>query len=206
MKANKYFRKAFSEIPELLNDYLPTILESIDKFANPLVGFLKLGLKNPLAALKNTFRLFSLLENPEDLKEEVKYRECYEHINPDFSKSLMKRGREIETYDKNTVYSREDAVFYAHTKYEEHPDHIDEFSADTCLKCISKYEKRGLDVPCVSDCTAEVHRLDLEKEAKVHAMSLENCVMCRTCEIICPEQNLRVNAAYAGAGPDFLGL
>ena len=62
-------------------------------------------------------------------------------------------------------------------------------------------------MPCVSDCTAEVHRLDISSgNIKVHAMSLENCVQCRTCELICPEQNLRVNPAYAGSGPDFKGL
>ncbi len=206
MKDNKYFRKAFAENPHVLRDYLPKILNSIDNYKNPIPGFLSVGLEDPLNAIKSSLRLFSLLNNAADIKEEVIYSEGYTHINPDFNKSLMKRGRDIKEFDKKTVYSREDAVFYAHTKYVDHPDHIDEFSADTCLKCIKKYEDRALDVPCVSDCTAEVHRLDIASGIKVHGMSLENCVMCRTCELICPEQNLRVNAAYSGAGPDFMGL
>jgi electron-transferring-flavoprotein dehydrogenase len=40
----------------------------------------------------------------------------------------------------------------------------------------------------------------------VHGMSLENCIQCRTCEIVCPRVNLRVNPTYEGSGPDFYGL
>lgn len=207
MKRNKYFRVAFEEQPHVLKDYLPTVLESVDSFGSPIPGFLSVGLKDPLGSIKSSLRLFGLLNSADEIKEEVAYKECYQNIVPSFDKNLMHRGHDLNEYDKKTIYSREDAVFYAHTKYPEHPEHIDEFSSDTCLKCIEKYEKLGLDVPCVSDCTAEVHRLDTANDGlKTHGMSLENCVMCRTCEIICPEQNLRVNAAYSGAGPDFIGL
>jgi electron-transferring-flavoprotein dehydrogenase len=64
----------------------------------------------------------------------------------------------------------------------------------------------GKTTPCVSDCTAEVHRIDIIEDVRKHGMSLENCVHCRTCEIVCPEVNLRVKPTAQGSGPDFLGL
>jgi electron-transferring-flavoprotein dehydrogenase len=173
----------------------------------PVLGALNVGLTNPIKALVQTLKAGLYMNAPDEISSVIQYKAGYKHINPNFSKDLIKRNQGGQDYVKTTVYSREDAVFYAHTKYLEHPDHIDEFSADTCLKCINKYEAVKLDVPCVSDCTAEVHRLDIRGDkVKVHAMSLENCVQCRTCELVCPEQNLRVNAALAGAGPDFRGL
>lgn len=207
MKENKYFRKVFSDHPQLLKDYLPKVLNSIDATGNPILGGLQVGLTDPINAISSSLHAANLMFNAKDTKEEIKYREGYECIDSNFSKELMKRGLTNDSFEKNTFYSREDAVFYAHTKYAEHPDHIDEFSADTCLKCIKKYEAAGFEAPCVSDCTAEVHRIDIKDDGlHVHGMSLENCVQCRTCELICPEQNLRVNAAYSGAGPDFRGL
>jgi electron-transferring-flavoprotein dehydrogenase len=97
-------------------------------------------------------------------------------------------------------------VFYANTKYHEHNQHIDEFNADTCVTCITTYDKLGKDTPCVSDCTAEVHRIDEIAGGRKHGMSLENCVQCRTCEIVCPEVNLRVKPTSEGSGPDYMGL
>lgn len=206
-KENRYFRKAFSESPELLRDYLPEVLNSIDQTGTPFLGGLKLGFSKPLEAGRAFFRAANLLNNGKELKEEISYKPGYQHIDPNFSKVLMNRCHGGEEFAKTTLYSREDAVFYANTRYDEHPNHIEEFNSDTCLTCIKTYEAKSLDVPCVSDCTAEVHRLDLnDKKAKIHAMSLENCVQCRTCELVCPEQNLKVNPAYAGSGPDFRGL
>jgi electron-transferring-flavoprotein dehydrogenase len=206
-KKNRYFRKAFLDNPNLLEKYLPKITSSIDKFSTPILGALLIGLTDPIKALISALKANLLINEADEVKELIEYKEGWQNIEANFSKELMRRGLIDRPYGKNTVYSREDAVFYAQTKYVEHPHHIDEFSADTCLKCVAKYEAKGLDVPCVSDCTAEVHRLDISKQGvKVHAMSLENCVQCRTCELICPEQNLRVNAALAGGGPDFRGL
>lgn len=206
-KDNRYFRKAFIENPDLLAKYLPEIVKSIDETKNPVLGALKVASSSPLTAGKAFLRAASLLNNAKELKEEISYIPGYKHIDPNFNRQLMDRCKGGDNYSKNTIYSREDAVFYANTKYDEHPQHIDEFNADTCLSCIKTYEAKNLDVPCVSDCTAEVHRLDIsDNNLRVHAMSLENCVQCRTCELVCPEQNLRVNPAYAGSGPDFRGL
>jgi electron-transferring-flavoprotein dehydrogenase len=109
-------------------------------------------------------------------------------------------------YDDATVLSRPDAVFYADPHYHEGNLHIDEFNADVCVKCIATYESLGKTTPCVSDCTAEVHRIDEADGVHKHGMSLENCVQCRTCEIVCPEVNLKVRPAEQGSGPDFTGL
>lgn len=215
LKSNRYFRKAFLDNPDLLSTLLPKFLAGIETANTPIIGgllgptlgALNVAFSHPIKAITQTLKAGIYMNAPEEVKSEIKYKAGYKNINPNFPKELIKRNQGSQDYVKNTIYSREDAVFYAHTKYIEHPDHIDEFSADTCLKCINKYDSVKLDVPCVSDCTAEVHRLDIQGEGiKVHAMSLENCVQCRTCELICPEQNLRVNAALAGAGPDFRGL
>lgn len=205
LKSNRFFRTAFDKNPKLLEKFVPEVIESIDLTGNPILGAIKIGLMDPIGAIKSAISSFTFLNVPSEVKDEIKYVEGYKHIDPKFSKI---NANETDTeFNKETIYSREDAVFYANTKYEEHPEHIDEFNADTCLQCVNKYEALNIDVPCVSDCTAEVHRLDIkDNDVKVHAMSLENCVQCRTCELVCPEQNLRVNAAYAGAGPDFRGL
>jgi len=72
--------------------------------------------------------------------------------------------------------------------------------------CIKTYDDLGKQTPCVSDCTAEVHRIDVVTGKRMHGMSLENCIQCRTCEIVCPEINLRVRPTAEGSGPDFMGL
>jgi electron-transferring-flavoprotein dehydrogenase len=205
-KANRYFRQAFIKNPDLLEKYLPIFVDGFDK-GGFLWGGLKAFLANPIGLTVQTFSALIHLNAPNEINDEVRYMPGYEHIDPNFTKEMIARNQSDEKYQKTTIYSREDAVFYAQTKYEVHPEHIDEFSAETCLKCIKTYEAKGLDVPCVSDCTAEVHRLDIrDGGVKVHGMSLENCVQCRTCELICPEQNLRVNAAYSAGGPNFKGL
>ncbi len=207
LKSNKYFRKAFLENPKMLESYLPKILDSVDYSGNPILGALQVGLTDPINATRVAIKTALYMNAPSEVNEVIHYKAGYKNIDPNFDQKLIARNISHNAFNKDTVYSREDAVFYAKTKYEEHPHHIDEFSADTCLKCISKYQSVNLDVPCVSDCTAEVHRLDIRTDGvKTHGMSLENCVQCRTCEFVCPEQNLRVNAAYSGAGPDFRGL
>lgn len=198
----RYFRQAWQENPRLLNSYLPTVIEGIDN-GNPWGGMIKVGLKNnPIQALVDAIRLKKLMDGGSDAGP-VRYKEDYKHIVPNF-----REERSIKTngFDKETISSRADAVFYAATKYHEENMHIDEFNADVCLKCISTYDALKKDTPCVSDCTAEVHRVDVKAGLRHHGMSLENCVQCRTCEIVCPEVNLKVRPTEQGAGPDFMGL
>jgi electron-transferring-flavoprotein dehydrogenase len=198
----RYFRQAWQENPRLLGNYLPRVIDGIDN-GKPIMGVLSVGwTNNPLQALGDAMRLKSLMEGKADIGP-VKYKEDYKHIVPNYRpvRSIQTNG-----FVKDTIYSREDAVFYAHTRYHEENRHIDEFNADTCVKCISTYDTLGKDTPCVSDCTAEVHRVDIQSGIRHHGMSLENCVQCRTCEIVCPEVNLKVKPTAQGSGPDFMGL
>lgn len=197
---NRYFRWAFIENPKLLGKYLPDIARSIDK-TNPWIGMLKVGFKNPFGASRDGIRSLSLIEGKIDIGP-IKYKPDATHIVPAW---VVPKYDEPQ-YDKTTIYSRVDAVFYSSTKYHEGNDHIDEFNAETCVKCIKTYEGLGKTTPCVADCTAEVHRVDIIDDVRKHGMSLENCVHCRTCEIVCPEINLRVKPTSQGSGPDFLGL
>jgi electron-transferring-flavoprotein dehydrogenase len=198
----RYFRQAWQENPRLLNNYLPRVLEGVDN-GNPWMGMISVGLtNNPFTAMGDALRLKGLMEGTKDIGP-VRYTEDYKHIVPNF-----KPERSISTngFVKDTVLSRADAVLYAHTKYHEENRHIDEFNADVCVKCIATYDSLGKDTPCVSDCTAEVHRVDALQGIRHHGMSLENCVQCRTCEIVCPEVNLKVKPTAQGSGPDFMGL
>lgn len=198
----RYFRQAWQENPRLLNSYMPRVIDGIDG-GNPIGGLISVGFtNNPITAMADALRLKSLMEGKKDIGP-VKYKPDYQHIIPNF-----KTPRNISTngFVKDTIYSRADAVFYAHTKYHEENEHIDEFNADVCVKCISTYDALGKDTPCVSDCTAEVHRVDIRSGIRHHGMSLENCVQCRTCEIVCPEVNLKVRPTAQGSGPDFMGL
>jgi electron-transferring-flavoprotein dehydrogenase len=197
---NRYFREAFTENTRLLSDYLPIVAQSIDEGA-PLLGPLKVGLKYPFKAPLDALRVVALFNGQSS--ETLRYKACHTHIKPDFNLPRM----EVNTaFQKDTVYTREDAVFYASTKYHEENNHIEEFDAAVCTQCIHQYDSLGKETPCVSDCTAEVHRIDELEEKRHHGMSLENCVQCRTCEIVCPQENLRVKPAFQGSGPDFLGL
>jgi electron-transferring-flavoprotein dehydrogenase len=199
---SRYFRQAWQENPRLLNNYLPRVLDGIDN-GNPWGGMINVGLtNNPIQALVDAVRLKKLMDGGCDAGP-VRYTEDYKHIVPNF-----KELRTIRTngFDKDTVTSRADAVFFAATKYHEENMHIDEFNADVCVKCIATYDALKKDTPCVADCTAEVHRVDVKAGLRHHGMSLENCVQCRTCEIVCPEVNLKVRPTEQGAGPDFMGL
>lgn len=197
---NRYFRWAFIENPKLLGQYLPDIAKSIDK-TNPWIGMLKVGFKNPFGASRDGIRSLSLIEGKIDIGP-IKFKPDATHIVP----SWVAPKYDEPQHDKSTIYSRVDAVFYSSTKYHEGNDHIDEFNAETCVKCIKTYEGLGKTTPCVADCTAEVHRVDIIDDVRKHGMSLENCVHCRTCEIVCPEIDLRVKPTSQGSGPDFLGL
>lgn len=198
---SRYFRQAFMENPRLLESYLPEMCKAIDA-GNPYLGGIKLGLTNPFTAPLDGLRVKTLFEGKKDIGW-IHYKTCREHIDPSYSPPLETPSN---GFKKETIYSRADAVFYANTKYHEENHHIDEFEANTCVACIRKYDALGKETPCVADCTAEVHRVDEINDQRRHGMSLENCIQCRTCEIVCPEVNLRVNAAYEGSGPDFLGL
>jgi electron-transferring-flavoprotein dehydrogenase len=197
---DRYFRWTFMENPRLLRKYIPKVCNGVDS-GHPLLGVIKAGFPNPFQAAGDGLRALGLMEGGKDIGP-IKYEPDYKHIVPAF----VPPKYEEPNFDKTTIYSRPDAVFYASTKYHEGNKHIDEFNADVCVQCIKKYEGLGKTTPCVADCTAEVHRIDEEGATKRHGMSLENCIHCRTCEIVCPEVNLRVKPTEQGSGPDFLGL
>jgi electron-transferring-flavoprotein dehydrogenase len=229
LRAGRYFRGAWQN-PRLLGSYLPHVLQGIER-KNPVLGLLNAGLKtNPLQAVADATELALRLSGAFDFGE-LAYTPDHAHIKPDALKAKPTQGIGHGAEAKlPTWFQREDAVFYAGPRYHHGNEHIDEFNADTCVSCITQYEAVGLTTPCVADCTAEVHRIDQklvapqrvlangELEAasdddtshhvsvKVHGMSLENCIQCRTCEIVCPEQNLKVRPTAQGSGPDFFGL
>lgn len=197
---DRYFRWAFIENQRLLGEYLPTVAKGVDS-GHPFIGMLKVGLGNPIRATADGLRALSLIEGTKDIGP-ISYNPDFKHIVPEF----VTPKYDEPPYDKSTIYSRPDAVFYASTKYHEGNRHIDEFNADVCVACITKYSTLRKTTPCVADCTAEVHRIDVIEGLKRHGMSLENCIHCRTCEVVCPEVNLRVKPTEQGSGPDFMGL
>lgn len=197
---DRYFRWTFMENPRLLSQYLPKVAEGVDG-GHPFLGAIHAGLPNPIQAAGDGLRALGLMEQGKDIGP-IKYEPDYKHIVPSFRPPHLQEP----SFDKNTIYSRPDAVFYAGPKYHEGNEHIDEFNADVCVVCIDKYMSLGKTTPCVADCTAEVHRVDIIGDLRKHGMSLENCIQCRTCEIVCPEVNLRVRPAEQGSGPDFMGL
>lgn len=201
LRAGRYFREAWSENPRLLGNYLPEVMDGIDQ-SSPYLGLINVGLKNnPFQAMQDALRLKGMIEGTSDIGP-LKYKPDYQHIIPNYQPNLAVSPK----YNDATVLSRPDAVFYADPHYHEGNMHIDEFNADVCVKCISTYEALHKTTPCVSDCTAEVHRIDEVTGIHKHGMSLENCIQCRTCEIVCPEVNLKVRPAEQGSGPDFMGL
>src|SRR6185437_3220361 len=165
----------FQKNPKLLGQYLPKVARGVDS-GRPFSGIISAGLPNPFSAALDAWNALSLMERGKDIGP-IKYTPDYKHIVPSF---VAPKYDEPPNVDKATIYSRPDAVFYASTKYHEGSHHIDEFNAQVCIECIGRYEPLGKTVPCVSDCTAEVHRIDIVAGQHKHGMSLENCVHCRT--------------------------
>ena len=201
LKNGRYFRYAWQENPKLITNYLFKLMDYIDSL-NPYIGLISvLFSNNPFKVLYDSMRLKNLMAG-KDIGP-INYKYDFENIVPGFNKL---KELKAEGFKSETIYSRADAVFYAKTKYHESNKHIDEFNADICIKCITTYDRLRKDTPCVSDCTAEVHRIDIKDKIRIHGMSLENCIQCRTCEIVCPEVNLRVKPTAEASGPDFMGL
>lgn len=197
---SRYYRYSFNKYNKLFSKNLPTFIEKMDE-SNPYIAGLMTALGSPLSAL-DALSYLKLMSGKTDVGE-VTWKEDRLHNSADYKVN----GRpEPAGFDKNTIYSTADIVFYARTHYHEDSAHIKELDAKVCGECIKKYEQFGNDVPCVGDCTAEVHEVDEKDGAWTHSMNLENCVQCRTCEIVCQGGNLRVNPALHGSGPDFSGL
>ncbi|MFS8911797.1 4Fe-4S dicluster domain-containing protein, partial [Synechococcus sp. H60.3] len=202
---SRYFREAFLENSRLLEEYLPQLCRSVDA-GHPWLGSLRWGLQDPVRRGGELLRAYTLLTGRVSAGEPPPrgYVAPHAAIQADFVAPL---GLDPEALTTRWGYfSRSDAVFFADPRYPEGNRHILEFSADTCRQCIATYDKLNRPTPCVADCTAEVHHIREHNGIRSHAMSLENCIQCRTCEIVCPHLNLRVNPSYEGSGPDFYGL
>lgn len=197
----RYFKQTFHEYPEILDEAFPTFAEGIDSGIGLFGGALKFGLTGPFRALR-LMGARGMMDNPSD-RGPISYKEDRTYPNPAYK---VAKATPSTSYDRKSVFSTADIVFYAHTHYEEGVEHIEETNADVCRGCIAKYEGAGKKPPCVGDCTAEVHEvLDIDGK-RTHKMAFENCVQCTTCEIVCPEKNIRVRAAAYGSGPDFSGM
>ncbi len=202
---SRYFREAFLENSRLLENYLPQVCSSVDA-GHPWLGSLQFGLQDPIRRGRETLRAYTLLTGRVSSSAPAPQGYIAPHaaIQADFVAPTAFAPQQLES--RLGYFSRPDAVFFAEPRYHEGNHHIVEFSAETCRQCIAAYDKLNRPTPCISDCTAEVHHLREQNGIRSHAMSLENCIQCRTCEIICPQLNLRVNPSYEGSGPDFFGL
>ncbi|MCA9806586.1 MAG: 4Fe-4S dicluster domain-containing protein [Cyanobacteria bacterium HKST-UBA06] len=205
LHGSRYFRYTFQNNPKLLKEYVPKLARGIDNDGHPFAAAIGLGLMNPIGAPWDGLKAKLFLDGWRDAGF-IHYKKNYAEYEPDYVLPELAKYKKNDHASKDTLYSREDAVFYAGTKYHEGNDHIDEFDADVCVRCIDSYSTHGKTTPCVSDCTAEVHRIDEMEGRHLHGMSLENCIHCRTCEIVCPQENIRVKPTYQGSGPDFMGL
>ncbi len=200
---SRYFREAFLENSRLLEEHLPSVCAQVDQ-GHPWLGSLTYGLSKPLQRSVDMIRALSLMTGKTPATHVPDYIPCHVGIEPDFSPQYAPQVSHLHRLP--TSYSRADAVFYANPRYHEENQHIEEFSAETCRRCIAKYDQLQRPTPCVSDCTADVHHVAERQGMRLHGMSLENCIQCRTCEVVCPQMNLRVNPSYEGSGPDFFGL
>ena len=201
LKSSRYYRYAFHKNKNLFSDYLPKVVDGLDG-AGIVAGGLSAFFSGPAGLIGSALSLKKMMCGCSDMGP-VSWKEDRAASRPDFKAAPQ---QEPEGFVKSTVYSTADVVFYAFTHYHHDNRHIDEFNADVCKRCIQKYHAGGNEVPCVGDCTAEVHEVHEKDGQKFHFMNQENCVQCRTCDIVCPEKNLRVNAAEHGSGPDFSGL
>ncbi|MDD9898563.1 MAG: NAD(P)/FAD-dependent oxidoreductase, partial [Candidatus Melainabacteria bacterium] len=84
-KANRYFRKAFLDNPEILSQHLPRFLSGIELsqtpviggLLGPLIGGLNVALNSPFGALAQTIDAGIKMNLADDVKEEIKYKPGY---------------------------------------------------------------------------------------------------------------------------------
>ena len=198
---SRYFRHTFHKYPGILDFFIPGVIKKLGEGKGLKSAGISTALSHPFASLR-MLGAQKMIERPSD-KGPVTYPEDRTYIKPSYDNSNQVKST---GFDPTTLYSTADVVFYAHTHYGEDSNHIDEFNKETCLNCIKQYDAVNKDTPCVGDCTANVHQTQEKDGRRYHAMDIENCVQCRTCEIVCPYMNLRVNAVPYGYGPDFTGL
>jgi electron-transferring-flavoprotein dehydrogenase len=199
--ASRYYRYSMGHTPKVFKEMLPKFAELYEQkgvVAAGIGAFLATG----FGVVGEGLRMLRMMNGTGDFGK-IEFAEDRSHIVPDYKRPLV---AEPEGFAKSTLYSTADIVFYAATHYHEGVHHIDEFKADVCMKCIKRFDAGNHEPPCVGDCTAEVHEVKDDNGKRTHFMNLENCIQCRTCEIVCPEKNLRLNPAPGGSGPDFQNM
>ncbi len=201
LTSSRYYLQAFKENKELFSKHLPRVVKGLDG-SGIVAGALAAFLGDPFGLVGSAVKMKSMMSGSVNFGE-VKRKDDRLWSKPDYKANPKE---EPAGYAKNTVYSTADVVFHAFTHYHHGNAHITEFDADVCKKCIALYGAVGNEVPCAGDCTAEVHETRTKDGIKYHFMNLENCVQCRTCEMVCPYENLRVNPAEHGSGPDFSSM
>lgn len=199
--ASRYYRFALGHSPKVFGEMLPKFVERYERS-----GLIAAGLGAFLATsaglIGEGLRMLKMMNGSADFGP-IGFAEDRSHIKAEYKRPLL---TEPDGYARQTIYSTADVLFYARTHYREGLQHIDELSADTCIRCIKRFAAAGAPPPCVGDCTAEVHEVREKDGEQMHFMNCENCVQCRTCEIVCPEWNLRLNPAAGGGGPDFQNM
>jgi electron-transferring-flavoprotein dehydrogenase len=209
--ASRYYRYAMGHSPKVFEEMLPKFAELYEQKGLVAAGIGAFLATGP-GVIGEGLRMLKMMGGNGDYGN-ITFAEDRSHIVPGYKRPHVE---EPEGFAKSTLYSTADIVFYATTHYHEGVHHIDEFSADVCIKCIKRFAAGGAEPPCVGDCTAEVHEVK-ENEGerthyvnaegeRTHHMNFENCIQCRTCEIVCPEKNLRLNPAQGGSGPDFQNM
>jgi electron-transferring-flavoprotein dehydrogenase len=206
--ASRYYRHAMGHSPKVFGEFLPKFAERFEsKGAVPAAVGAFFATSGGLVG--EGLRMLKMMGGKGDYGH-ITFAEDRSHIVPGYKRPHV---AEPTGFAKSTLYSTADIVFYASTHYREGVEHIDEFDADVCRNCIKTFAAGGTEPPCVGDCTAEVHETKEDVGERTHYMNVapershhmnfENCVQCRTCELVCPEKNLRLNPAPGGGGPDF---
>ena len=112
-------------------------------------------------------------------------------------------------YDGKLTFDRVTDVFASGTKHEpDQPPHLRVADLNLCAtKCASEYGN-----PCTRFCPAAVYEMvDVEKPeagkpAKKLQINFENCVHCKTCDIMDPYQVIDWTTPEGGDGPRYDNL
>ncbi|HEB72178.1 MAG TPA: NAD(P)/FAD-dependent oxidoreductase, partial [Nitrospirae bacterium] len=95
----RYFRKAFSDYPDILNTFIPRMTKQIDSGKSVVFAGLQGGLADPFGSLR-LLGARKMIENPSGNQPAV-YKEDRTHINARYKESK----REPESFDPATIYS-----------------------------------------------------------------------------------------------------
>jgi electron-transferring-flavoprotein dehydrogenase len=104
-------------------------------------------------------------------------------------------------FDDKLTFNKDSDVYYSGSTHEgDQPPHLLVPDRDLCsTRCAEEYGN-----PCQYFCPANVYVIDSESGSAELKLQAENCVHCKTCDIMDPYKNITWTTPEGGGGPNYV--